>query len=120
LDVIDTGVGIEPEALGKAVPPVPHYQAGRQRAGPRHARKVVVAHGGRIDVQSTPGRGTKFTITLPGRHARGVAAVKVAKAATVATHRGWRGRQLPWRGSPPKRGDLANSDAISVNQRLPF
>jgi signal transduction histidine kinase len=28
-------------------------------------RRIIEAHGGRIDVQSEPGHGTKFTITLP-------------------------------------------------------
>ena len=28
-------------------------------------RKIILAHGGTIDVQSEPGRGTKFTIRLP-------------------------------------------------------
>ena len=29
------------------------------------ARKVVQAHGGRIDVESEEGRGTKFTLEFP-------------------------------------------------------
>ncbi|MEX2137661.1 MAG: ATP-binding protein, partial [Pirellulales bacterium] len=29
------------------------------------AKKIVEAHGGRIGVQSEPGRGTMFTIALP-------------------------------------------------------
>ena len=28
-------------------------------------RKIVDAHDGRIDVSSAPGRGTRFTVTLP-------------------------------------------------------
>jgi signal transduction histidine kinase len=66
--VADTGPGIPPEHL-------PHvfdrfWQArGTRRAGAglglAIARGVVEAHGGAIVVESEPGRGTRFTLTLP-------------------------------------------------------
>lgn len=65
LDIIDTGVGIEPEALGKLFRPFHTTKPDGSGLGLATARKIVTAHGGTIGVQSTPGRGTKFTITLP-------------------------------------------------------
>jgi signal transduction histidine kinase len=65
LDVIDTGVGIEPEAMGKLFRPFHTTKPDGSGLGLATARKVVVAHGGTIEVQSAPGRGTKFTIALP-------------------------------------------------------
>src|SRR5574341_1879207 len=70
--VSDTGQGIPAEAL-------PHifdrfYQADSARAGgDRHGaglglaivREIVAAHGGRISVRSSPGRGTAFIVHLP-------------------------------------------------------
>ncbi len=41
-------------------------QARRVRAGATDSRKIIEAHGGTISVQSAVGRGTQFTIELPG------------------------------------------------------
>jgi signal transduction histidine kinase len=65
LDVIDTGAGIAPEAMAKLFRPFHTTKPDGSGLGLATARKIVVAHGGTIDVQSEPGRGTKFTITLP-------------------------------------------------------
>jgi signal transduction histidine kinase len=65
LDVIDTGCGIPPDMLPKVFKPFVTTKEGGNGLGLATAKKVVTAHGGRIDAQSEPGRGTKFTIRLP-------------------------------------------------------
>jgi signal transduction histidine kinase len=65
LDVIDTGIGIAPETMTKLFRPFHTTKPDGNGLGLATTRKIVVAHGGTIDVQSEPGRGTKFTIALP-------------------------------------------------------
>jgi signal transduction histidine kinase len=65
LDVIDTGCGIPPEELPKVFQPFHTTKPDGNGLGLATTRKIVLAHGGTIDVQSQPARGTKFTITLP-------------------------------------------------------
>lgn len=65
LDVIDTGVGISPEAQKKLFQPFHTTKENGNGLGLATARKVVAAHGGTMTVQSEVGRGTKFTIRLP-------------------------------------------------------
>src|SRR5579883_1690878 len=65
LDVIDTGCGIPAEILPKLFKPFLTTKDDGNGLGLATAKKVVTAHGGVIEVQSEPGRGTKFTIKLP-------------------------------------------------------
>jgi two-component system sensor histidine kinase HydH len=65
LDVIDTGHGMTPDVLAKLFRPFHTTKQQGNGLGLPTTRKIVVAHGGTIDVQSEPGRGTKFTIRLP-------------------------------------------------------
>ncbi len=68
-DVADTGEGIAPEHLGRIFEKfyrVPGSRvAGGAGLGLAIAREIVSAHGGRIDAESRPGRGTTFAFTLP-------------------------------------------------------
>ncbi len=72
LRVTDTGLGISPEELKNIF--TPFYRSQRVQRFPEGmglgltiARDLVVAHGGRLEVQSTPGQGSQFTIWLPLR-----------------------------------------------------
>lgn len=61
---IDTGQGISSEILAKIWRPFFTTRAGGTGLGLPTTRKIIEAHGGTIEVESEPGRGTRFTITL--------------------------------------------------------
>jgi len=67
ITVADSGPGIPPEQLPYVFERF--YQAGGLRTGVglglAIAREIVLAHGGKIEVSSNPGEGTKFMVTLP-------------------------------------------------------
>lgn len=65
LDVIDTGMGIPPEVQKKLFRPFLTTKENGNGLGLATARKIIMAHGGTMTVQSEVGRGTKFTIRLP-------------------------------------------------------
>ena len=65
LSLIDTGRGMSPDVVAKAFKPFYSTRKGGSGLGLPTVRKVVEAHGGRIEVQSEVGRGTKFTLCLP-------------------------------------------------------
>lgn len=72
LTVRDTGSGIEQEKLRRIFEPYFTTKSGPDASGKGGAglglatcREIIEAHQGRIRVESTPGRGTAFTLKLP-------------------------------------------------------
>ena len=65
LDLIDTGCGMDAETQAHAFDAFYSTKRNGSGLGLPTARKIIEAHGGRIAVQSEPGRGTRFTIVLP-------------------------------------------------------
>jgi signal transduction histidine kinase len=79
ISVTDTGVGIEAGALGRVFDrfftefDVSHHSSGHFEHGKKGlglglsvVKSFVEMHGGRVTVASEPGKGTTFTIHLPG------------------------------------------------------
>jgi signal transduction histidine kinase len=65
LELIDTGPGMDAETLAKVFRAFYTTKQGGSGLGLPTARKIVEAHGGTIDIESAPGKGTKVTIWLP-------------------------------------------------------
>ncbi len=67
IEVIDTGKGIDPEILPKIFEPffTTKEQGKGTGLGLSTVYTLLKRHNGTIDVESTVGKGTKFTITLP-------------------------------------------------------
>lgn len=63
--VIDTGPGIAPDTLPNIFTPYFTTKSGGSGLGLPTARRLIEAHGGRIDVHTEVGKGTDFTISLP-------------------------------------------------------
>lgn len=67
ITVLDTGRGITAEHLPNIFRPFYTTKGNGTGLGLSLARRIVEEHGGRIEVSSTVGKGTKFVVTLPMR-----------------------------------------------------
>jgi signal transduction histidine kinase len=65
IELIDTGQGMSEETMAKVFRAFYTTKQGGSGLGLPTSRKIVEAHGGTIDIESAPGRGTKVTIWLP-------------------------------------------------------
>jgi signal transduction histidine kinase len=63
--VADTGPGIPPEERWRIFQPFVSKKPGGTGLGLAIAQRIISAHGGRIDLESLPGQGSRFTICLP-------------------------------------------------------
>jgi signal transduction histidine kinase len=63
--VSDSGAGIARENLGKIFDPFFSTKERGTGLGLALVQQIVVEHGGRIDVESAPDTGTRFTLTFP-------------------------------------------------------
>jgi len=66
LDLIDTGLGMTADQAAQVFRPFFTTKPGGTGLGLATTRRIAEAHGGTIEVESDPGRGTKFTVRLPG------------------------------------------------------
>jgi signal transduction histidine kinase len=73
VEISDTGVGIPPENIPKIFEPFfTTKEVGRGTGlGLAVCYGILTEHGGSLDVQSTVGAGTTFTITLPTANQNG-------------------------------------------------
>lgn len=71
VSVADTGRGIPAEDLGKIFDPFYSTRDDGTGLGLTIVHRIVDQHGGRIDVESSPGSGTRFTVALPAAQERG-------------------------------------------------
>lgn len=69
LSLIDTGKGMSAEVASKIFKPFFSTRPGGSGLGLPTTKKIIEAHGGRLEVQSEVDRGTKFTIHLPSQAA---------------------------------------------------
>ena len=67
----DTGVGIPEENLGKLFKPLFTTKSKGIGLGLHIIKTIVEAHGGTVEVESTVGEGTTFTVKLPLGHMEG-------------------------------------------------
>lgn len=113
LIVADTGIGIPPEDLPHIFDRFYRVDKARSRAqggsglGLAIAKWVVQAHGGAIQVDSTPGQGTTFRITLPLYQTQTTVIDQRGEPGDVDSKAwsGLRGRALP---GTPRRGRQPN------------
>jgi len=65
VSVADDGPGVPPDLADRIFNPFFTTKAQGSGLGLAIVRKIIDAHDGRIDITTAPGRGTRFTVTLP-------------------------------------------------------
>jgi signal transduction histidine kinase len=83
LRISDSGQGIDPEHLAKIFDPFFSTKEHGTGLGLALTQQIIVEHGGTIDVESSPGKGTTFTVRLPAAPGE-----PAAQSASTLAHEG--------------------------------
>jgi signal transduction histidine kinase len=65
LDMIDNGCGMDEQTVSRIFQVFWSTKKAGSGLGLATVKRIVEAHGGRVTVDSAPGRGTRFTVSLP-------------------------------------------------------
>jgi signal transduction histidine kinase len=69
IEVADTGIGISPNDIplifNRFLKGDKARSSGGSGLGLAITKKIVEAHGGKVEVKSAPGQGTTFTVSIP-------------------------------------------------------
>ncbi|MFC1820014.1 ATP-binding protein [Thermodesulfobacteriota bacterium] len=65
IEIADTGKGMNPDEIKKIFDPYFTTKSSGTGLGLAIVHKIIEAHQGRIDVKSTPGKGTVFSVFIP-------------------------------------------------------
>lgn len=68
VSIRDTGAGIDKDTIANMFNPFFTTKESGTGLGMFTSKKIIDNHGGRIDIQSEPGHGTKVTVMLPVNH----------------------------------------------------
>lgn len=69
--ISDSGIGIAPEIMERIFTPFYTTKETGTGMGLVITQAIILAHGGKIQAESSPGEGTSFTISLPTNHRDG-------------------------------------------------
>ena len=65
LDLIDTGCGMDEDTQNRVFETFYSTKRGGSGLGLPTVKRIIEGHGGRVRLQSAPGRGTQITVYLP-------------------------------------------------------
>lgn len=109
IEVADTGPGIPTDVLPRIFDPYFTTRESGTGLGLPTVRRILLEHGGDVDVDSRLGRGTRFTLTLAvppsiaGEELRGLPGARIVSAEEAAAH------LAPPAGAPPAGRDKAGA-----------
>ena len=118
--VADTGPGVAPQEEERIFRPFMSGDGAGTGLGLTIARELALALGGRLELHSEPGRGSRFVLALPVRRlSRRSTLVEAIDDGAVARQPLLELRQ-PLLDAPPARGDEVDEQGEVVDARVPL